>query len=52
MNLSHTMKRMRKMLPARKRGMSTGSKILLMAAPLVLFAAGKMISSRMQGDVL
>ncbi|HOL17904.1 MAG TPA: hypothetical protein PLY40_06420 [Bacillota bacterium] len=50
MNLSGTMKRVRKMLPARKRGMGTGSKILLMAAPVVLFVAGKMISSRLQGD--
>lgn len=50
MNLSNTINRMRKMIPTRKRGMSTGSKILLMATPVVLFAVGKMISSRMQGD--
>ncbi len=50
MNLTNTMNRMRKMIPARKRGMSTTSKILLMAAPVLMFTVGKMISSRMQGD--
>jgi hypothetical protein len=50
MDLNKTMNRMRKMMPGRKQGMSTGSKIMLMAVPVVLFAVGKMISSRMHDD--
>jgi hypothetical protein len=49
MNLSNTMNRMRKMMPGRKQGMSTGSKVLLIAVPVVMYAVGKMISSRMYG---
>lgn len=51
MDLNKTMNQMRKMMPGRKqRGMSTGSKIMLMAIPVVVYAVGKIISSRMHDD--
>ncbi len=50
MNLNKSMNRMRKMMPGRKRGMSTGSKIMLMVVPVVMYAVGKMISSRMHDE--
>ena len=50
MDLNRTMNQMRKMMPGRKQGMSTGSIIMLMAVPVILYAVGKMISSRRYDD--
>lgn len=44
------MSSLRKMMPGKKRGMGTGTKIMLMALPVVVYMAGKMIGARMEDN--